>query len=355
MPVTILADRPNEFEVYFSRMMLDHAIDEVHLADFAQLRPLPKNNGNNSVRFFRIPIATAANVQAVTEGVLVSAARKLVFEFVTIGLSQWYDFVQVSDLLNDTEFNDTGEACSIQFGEEAALWYDQQIRDRTCRTNAPTPTVALSTLSAPYGLFKRYVGGATSLATLDAVTTSAAALAIKNIIQATTNLRINKAPKVKNGPAKGSYAAVISPHGQADLFLETNNSAFIQADAFSHGGKQIRSGWIDNLYGIGFFLTTAPFIENLAQGEGVYSNLNVNTLAAGASIYSCTVTGKDAFGATALQGNTPWSPQVMVNGKPDKYDVIGQFVNFSWKAFAGWEVLNPMFGITLRHKSQWNL
>src|SRR6266446_3180142 len=99
MPVTILADRPNEYEVYFSRMMLDHAIDEVHLADFAQLRPLPKNHGNNSVRFFRIPVASAANVLAVTEGTLVATSRKLVFEFVTINLSQYYDWIQVTDLL----------------------------------------------------------------------------------------------------------------------------------------------------------------------------------------------------------------------------------------------------------------
>jgi len=339
MPATLLADRPNEYEVYFSKIMLDHAIDEVHLADFAQLRPLPKNNGNNSVRFFRIPVASAANVQAVTEGTLVATSRKMVFEWVTITLSQFYDWIQISDLINDTEFNDTGEAASTQFGEECALWYDQKIRDLCAATTG--------------GLTKMYAGGTTqTLAGLDGVTTSAAALSIKLLIQATTQLRVNKAPKVKAGPAKGSYAAVVSPQGQADLFIDTNNTAFVQADAYN-GGKNIRAGFIDNLYGLGFYLSTNPFIEKLGSGEGVYDASGTTNLAAGAQIFSCVVTGKDAFGASALQGNTPWSPQVMVNGKPDKYDVIGQFVNFSWKAYAGWSILNSAFGVNLRHKSQW--
>ena len=319
--------------------MLDHAIDEVHLADFCQLRPVPKNSGNNSVRFFRIPVASAANVQQVTEGTLVATSRKLIFEFVTATLGQFYDWVQISDLMNDTEFNDSGEAISIQFGEEAALFYDQQIRNQCTQASG--------------GLTQYFTAGQTTLSGLDGTTTTSAALAIRNIIAATTQLRINKAPKVKNGPAKGSYAAVIPPQGQSDLFMDTNNTAFVQADAFSHGGKQIRAGWIDNLYGIGFFLSTNPFIENNATGLGVYNNTGTDNLAAGAKIFSTIVTGKDAFGASALQGNTPWSPRVMVNGKPDKYDVIGQFVNFSWKCYAAWLILNPNFGVVVRHKSQW--
>jgi N4-gp56 family major capsid protein len=347
MPATLLADRPNEYEIYFSRLMLDHAIDEVHLADFAQLRPVPKNNGNQSVRFFRIPAASAANVNAVTEGVLVATSRKMVFEFVTITLSQFYDWVQVTDLVNDTEFNDTGEAVSIQFGEEAALWYDQQIRNLCCA-------------AAPSGLTQMYTGGApgaavTNLAGLNGITGVTAALAIRNIIAAATQLRINRTPKVKTGPAKGSYAAVVGAQGQSDLFMDTNNTAFVQADAFAHGGKSIRSGWIDNLYGIGFFLSTNPFVELNATGLGVYNNSGTDDLALGSKIFTAIVTGKDSYGASALQGNTPWSPRVMVNGKPDKYDVIGQFVNFSWKAYAGWSVLQPLFGVCLRHKSQWKL
>lgn len=324
--------------------MLDHAIDEVHLADFAQLRPVPKNNGNNSVRFFRIPVASAANVQQVTEGTLVATSRKLVFEFVTATLAQYYDWVQITDLMNDTEFNDSGEAIAIQFGEEAALWYDQQIR------NICVPGVG--------GLTQYFTAGQTNLGLLNSITTASAALAIRNIIAATTQLRINKAPKIKNGPAKGSYAAIIPPQGQSDLFMDSNNTAFVQADAFSHGGKQIRSGWIDNLYGLGFFLSTNPFVELAADsstsaGTGIYNSTGTDNLAVGAKIFTTIVTGKDAFGASALQGNTPWSPRVLVNGKPDKYDVIGQLVNFSWKAYAAWLVLNPAFGVVVRHKSQW--
>src|SRR6266446_7730055 len=200
MPATVIADRPNEYEIYFSRLMLDHAIDEIHLADFAQLRPVPKNNGSNSVRFFRIPVASASNVQAVTEGTLVSTSRKLVNEFVSAPLAQYYDWVQISDLLNDTEFNDSGEAISTQFGEEAALWYDQQIRNLCCQATG--------------GLTKMYAGSLATptFANLAALTTNTVAanacLAIRNVIAATTRLRINKAPKVKNGPSKGSYAEI---------------------------------------------------------------------------------------------------------------------------------------------------
>jgi N4-gp56 family major capsid protein len=339
MPATLLADRPNEYEVYFSKIMLDHAIDEVHLADFAQLRPLPKNNGNNSVRFFRIPVASAANVQAVTEGTLVATSRKMIFEFVTITLSQFYDWIQISDLINDTEFNDTGEAASTQFGEECALWYDQHIRDLCA--------------DASNGLTKMYASSTQTFAGLGS-STSSNTLTIKQLMKAITQLRINKAPKVKNGPAKGSYAAVISPPGQADLFNDSLNGAFVQADAYN-GGKNIRSGFIDNLYGIGFYLSTNPFVEKGGGTEGTYdaSGTESNANPSGDKIYSVIVTGKDAFGASALQGNTPWSPQVMVNGKPDKYDVIGQFVNFSWKAYAGWAILNKNFAVNLRHKSNW--
>lgn len=327
MPATLMSDRPNEYEVYFSRIMLDHAIDEVHLADYAQLRPLPKNNGNNQIRFFRIPVASAANVQAVTEGTLVTQARKLVFEFVTINLSQYYDWIQVSDLLNDTEFNDTGEAASTTFGEECALWYDQQLRNVCCLATG--------------GLTKRYANNATNttFATLSADATAAANMKVAYLLDAVTLLRINKAPKIK-----GTYSAIVAPQVMSDLVKE-NSTAWINMDAFANRGKGILSGWIGNLYGVNIVMTTNPFQETSGGTEG--------TAVAGGGIFSTQVIGKDAFGSSALQGNTPWSPKVQVNGKPDKYDVIGQFVNFSWKVYAGFAILNPAFGVNLRTKSAW--
>src|SRR5208282_4248176 len=160
MPATLMSDRPSEYEVYFSRLMLDHAIDEVHLADYAKLRPLPKNNGNNQIRFFRIPVANAQNVLAVAEGVLVTSSRKLIFESVTVNLSQFYDWIQVTDLINDTEFNDTGEAAATTFGEECALWYDQQLRNQCCLSGTGTAINPQTGVFLPLGLTKRYANNA---------------------------------------------------------------------------------------------------------------------------------------------------------------------------------------------------
>jgi len=79
---------------------------------------------------FRSPPADVANVITLTEGTPPSnAPYKLIFEFITRTLQQYGGYAQVSDIVDETEFLNTGEALMEKFGEEAALWCDGLIRD----------------------------------------------------------------------------------------------------------------------------------------------------------------------------------------------------------------------------------
>ena len=150
------------------------------------------------MRMFRAPPASIANIITLTEGTPPTAAPyKLIFEFITRSLQQYGSYAQVSDIVSETEFLNTGNALMDKFGEEAALWCDTLIRDACVMGSVEEPT--------KFG--RMYAGTATDWTTLSALTGATGRFSGDDLIDAVTKLRVQKAKEFDDG----CYVAVVSP------------------------------------------------------------------------------------------------------------------------------------------------
>ena len=126
----------------------------------------------------------------------------MIFEFITRTLQQYGGYAQVSDIVDETEFLDTGNALMDKFGEEAALWCDTLIRDACINGTTEEPTK----------FQKMYAGTAVDFTTLLALTPARGRFSGDDLIDAVTKLRVNKAKPFDDG----TYVAVLSPEQERD-------------------------------------------------------------------------------------------------------------------------------------------
>jgi N4-gp56 family major capsid protein len=272
-------------------------------------------------------VANTANVLTLSEGQPPSnAPYKLIFEYVTRTLQQYGGYAQVSDIVDETEFLNTGDNLMTKFGEEAALWADGLIRDAAVKGTTEEPT--------KFG--KYYAGTATDWASLNALAANAASMTSKELTNAVTRLRIQKAPTF----ADGTYAAVFSPEHEKDV-LDEGNNGWVYASAFQKP-EQIWKGLIGTFMGIKVMRSTNALYQNSAGTEDTY--------VAGGNVVAALVFGKDAFACPKLSGESPAAPKVNTITQADSANPFGQFVTYVWKTFFNGVACNAAFGITMETK-----
>lgn len=318
-------DKNGEYRLYFSKKLLEHQVDKLQLYQFAYKADIPQGSGSRKIRMFRPPPASIANVITLTEGVPpTNAPYKLIFEFITRDLQQYGGYAQVSDIVDETEFLNTGDALTDKFGEEAALWCDTLIRDTCINGNTDEPT--------KFG--RMYAGTATDFASLVALTGAQGRFSGDDLIDATTKLRIQKAKPFDDG----CFVAVVSPEQERDL-VEEQGSAWVYASAFNKP-ENIWKGEIGTLSGIKVMRATNAMYQTT---EGV-------SIASGAVI-AAVVFGKDAFAVPSLSGENPPSPKVYTITEPDSANPFGQWITYVWKTFYNATCLSSWNGIVLQTKT----
>jgi N4-gp56 family major capsid protein len=318
-------DKASEYRIYFSKTLLEHQIDKLQLYQFGYKANIPQGQGSKTIRMFRPPVASIANVITLTEGTPpTSAPYKLIFEFITRTLQQYGGYAQVSDIVDETEFLDTGDALMTKFGEEAALWADTLIRDACINGTTEEPT--------KFG--KLYAGTATDFTSLLALTGAQGRFSGDDLIDTVTKLRIQKAKPFDDG----TFVAVVSPEQERDL-IEEQGSAWVYASSFNKP-DQIWKGEIGTLSGIKVMRATNASYQNT---EGVY--------VAGGAVIAALVFGKDAYAAPALEGENPPSPRVYTINTPDSANPFNQFITYVWKTFFNAVCLSTWNGIVLQSKT----
>jgi hypothetical protein len=93
----------NTIQAYYNKKLLDHAVQETKLIEFAQLEELAPNQGNSSVRFYRPPQAdlTATGAPAaLTEGTAPTDFRDISYTAVDVSLAQLGQVAKVTDIAN---------------------------------------------------------------------------------------------------------------------------------------------------------------------------------------------------------------------------------------------------------------
>jgi N4-gp56 family major capsid protein len=322
-------DKASEYRIYFSKKLLEHQVNTLQLYDLAYQAPLPEGQGSKTIRYFRPPPASTANVITLTEGQPPSnAPYKLTFEFITRTLQQYGGYAQISDVVDMTEFLNTADAVTKKFGEEAALFCDQLVRDACINGTTEEPTK----------FTKRYAGTATDFTTLSALTGQQGRFSSDDLIDVCTELRLNKAKEFDGG----YFAAVVSPDQERDL-VEEQGSGWTYASAFQKP-ENIWKGEIGQLFGIKVMRTTNACYQTSGGTEG--------TFVSGGTVIAALVFGKDAFAVPQLGGEgNPTNPKVYTITDPDSANPFGQFKTLVWKAFYNACALSTWNGVVLQTKS----
>src|SRR4030095_7428674 len=96
-----------QYQKYFSKKLLPHAIQLLVLAPFGQKVPFPKEQGAVTSRFTRGDVANAANVLAGAEGVPTTTFRDYTYTFIDATLVEYEIAAKISDALSWTNLLDT--------------------------------------------------------------------------------------------------------------------------------------------------------------------------------------------------------------------------------------------------------
>jgi len=318
-----------QYQKYFSKKMLPHAVQLLVLAQFGQKVPFPQESGAVTMRFTRGDVAAAANVLAGGEGIPTTTFRDYNYTFIDATLVEYEIAAKISDVLSWTNLFDTLKNMTGVMGEDVALHADSKIRD----------AIVAGVTGAGN---KRYVGATQTYAGLQALTggvpNSTGALTINDLLDAMTRLTITRAPKLN-----GEYVAVVGPQVNRDILADPKVVLTSQYGTV----KAILTGETGRWYGIRVVLCTNAFIEGTPAAEGTF---NVPTLASDA-IYRTIVTGTDGFGIPQMGGKSPFNPQIMICDKPDKSDPTNRFITAGMKTYWCAVVLNNQWIVSISSKS----
>lgn len=314
-----------QYQKYFSKKLLPHAVQLLVLAQFGQKVPFPKEQGANQIRFTRGDVAAAANVLAGAEGVPTTTFRDYTYTFIDATLVEYEIAAKISDVLSWTNLFDTLKNMTGVMGEDVALHADSKIRD----------TLVAAITGAGN---RRYVGVTQTFAGLQALTQVTGALTLNDVLDAMTRLTITRAPQLNS-----EYVLVVGPQVARDILADPK---VVLAGQYG-SSKALMTGEIGRWYGVRVVKHTNPFIEDGTGAQGTYS---VPASAANA-IYRSFCMGTDGFGIPQMGGLSPFNPQMMICDKPDKSDPTNRYITAGLKSYWVACVLNDQWIVSISSKS----
>ena len=342
-----VADR---YRTYFNKKLLAVQTDELRLDQFALKEELPSKEGSTTIRFFKPSVAGGGAgqfsatpglyaaptvtdvVHALTEGTAIANYRENAWTKVDVTLKQYGAATKISDIVVATDaFKPVMQNIELM-GRDAALHADTVVRNALVGSTHPdgstTPLTHGSNGTNGCELFVSGSGtivnsgtSSTNFTTLSGLTQAAGLATRLMVLGSLTRLKVNKAPKVKNG----RYVCLLPPQITHDLVRDSDYKTAFQGT----GNSGIFKGQMGDVDGCIFVEHTNPFIED--ETYGTYDSVDDN---ADGFIYSTIFLGAGAYGCPKLAGTkSPLAPQVFINDKADKSDPLNQFVIAGWKAY----------------------
>lgn len=267
------------------------------LAPLGKQQSLAKKQGR-TLRFFRFD-SPAANTTALGDGVSPDGIS-LTDANVDVTLSQYGDFVAISDQLQDTGIADYLKESADLLGYRAALSIDTIVRNDLDANGT-----------------QRYADAANNSSRAN-VETGADELSSVELRVVMEQLRANDAPTFDDG----NYRGVIHPFMEAALLAETAASAFMVLAA--HAGTNVAErGEIGTAYGIK--LLRSSNIRADATSTNTYGNIFL---------------GKDAFASASLE-KSPGSVEMIMHafGEAGSEDPLNQRATVGYKFWYGEAIL----------------
>ena len=283
-------------KTYYDTTLLDNARDKLFFAQLGKKQSLPANHGR-TVEFRRFK--TLGRVHQLTEGVI-PTGRKMSQVAITCSLTQWGDYVAISDLQDTHSIDDVKTAAVEELGAAAGLTMDLLTRNEL--------------LNGTQILFADAYNGSSYVST----PTSKAALitaAHTNSYQCYLTPRvINKATTMIKKSCKGLkysgayYVMVIHPDTTEDL---RNDPQWIEAHKYA-AVEEIFTGEIGRMHGVRFIESdNAPVIKEDSDDCATYKSIML---------------AKDAFAVIDVEGGgmeTIIKSKKEVGGPLEQFGTVG--------------------------------
>ena len=309
-----------EMKIFYDKTLIDEAEPELVHDQFGQERNIPKNGGKTIEfrKFTALPKATTPLTEGVTPD-----GRSLSVTSQTATVSQYGDYVTLSDMLEMTAIDNTIVETLSLIGSQAGRTLDTVTREKLAAgTNVmyqPTPS-----------------------STGETAVTSRADLTAKNVLTVKEVFRAAAALKAANAkPINGDFVAIIHPYVAYDLMMEAGDQ-WIDIQKYQHP-ENIYNGEIGKIGGVRFVQTTEAKIwkgtaDNCADGVAVFGTLFI---------------AANAYGKTSVNGGG-LETIVKQKGSGGTSDPLDQRSTIGWKAVKTAEILTEEYMIRVESGSSWN-
>lgn len=289
-----------ENQTFYDRALLERLLPELHFYNDAKKKKIPKGKGTKIEwrKFASLAIPTSA----LTEGTTPSGSA-LSITSLTAELSQYGDYVEISDVLDMQSKDPIITETSQLLGEQAALLVDTKIRD-----------VIVA------GTNVRYANNKTARTNL----TSADVLTGAEVKKAVRDLRKNNAKPFSDG----YYHAVISAEQAYDLMSDTADGGWIDANKYTDN-KKLLKGEIGEYAGVRFMTSSNVKTADgkTTTGSGKSSTTDM--------VHLGVIYGKDSYGVPEIGDGSAAKPSIIVKaqGSAGTSDPLNQRSTIGWKNF----------------------
>lgn len=318
--------------------LLTRAMPYMVFERFGQAYPIPTNNtktakfrryflqgatgaagSGNPANAYYVPLALTPLVEGVTP-----AGNRLAHQDYTVQLSQYGDYVTITDVVMDTHEDPVLREATQIMSEQASMTIE---------------TIRYNILKAGTNVF--YANGGARNAvntpisqTLQRQVTSALlrqnAKMITSVVKST--------PDYRTEPVEAAFIALCHPDLETDI---RNMAGFISTKQY--GTTTPYENEIGAVERVRYLTSTilAPFAD-----AGGAKGLMRSTTGTNADVYPVLVLARDAYGLVPLKGKDSLTPMV-VNPKPTSGDPLGQRGTVGWKAWQSAVILQDCFMVRM--------
>lgn len=323
----------NTLSIFYDKVFLERLKALLRFGVGAYMRKIPANAGKTII-FNRMAVPTLATT-ALTEGTNPTGSTLSTTQ-VTATINVYGDFVQTSDLYEETSIDTNLKEQVSVMGQQGAETVNQLVRK-----------VMTSFLTTPGSAIQRVSARAT-----DALIVSTDVLTGTEIRRAVRTLKVNKAPTFEDG----FYKSIIPVECAYDLRGSTD---WISANTYVNA-ENWKNGEIGRLHGVVFYETndatvsaggTATATTNfVASGVATTASLSIVGTTV-TPIYETFVFGKQAYGIVEIEGADAGMEPVVIYKKSNSFDTsnpLNLFSTIGWKVKFATVMLNSNWSIAIR-------
>lgn len=313
---TLLDALSPEMKTFYDMTLIDEAQAQLVHQQFGQKRPIPQGSGKQIEfrKFAALPKALAP----LTEGVTPSG-KNLEVTTITAEVSQYGDFVQLSDVLELTAIDNVIVETTKLLGRQGGLTMDTVVRN-----------VMQSGTNVSY--CPSVEDGVATEVNSRANLTKDSKLTVDMVKRVVAKLRAANAPTIN-----GKYVAIIHPYVAYDLMSDPR---WIEAHQYAKP-ENLFEGEIGEIGGVRFVESSEAKIYT---GDGCPDGL---------AVFGSLFMGANAYGVTEITGGG-MQTIVKQKGSAGSADPLDQRSSIGWKGILTAEILIPAYLVRVESCSEFS-